>query len=75
MFRRNLTALLIFLFLPFLSSYTFSQDYIQDTLTIRAILDSNGLDTLSVESVSDSGGGRIVKLNLFKKNHSYPTEV
>ena len=73
---KNITALLILLFLSFLSSNTLSQEYIQDTLAVRAILDSNGLDTIPVKSVSDSSGGRIVKLDFFKKNvTNIPSEI
>ena len=67
MFGRKATTLSIFLFLSFHASNTLPQDYVQDTLAVRAILDANGLDTLPVKSVSDSSGGRIVKLNFFKK--------
>ncbi len=59
----------IFLILPviilfFLSINTFSQTYSDDSLAVRAILDSNGLYDISVDSVTDSSGGRIVVLDL-----------
>jgi hypothetical protein len=51
-------------------------DYRTDTLAVRAILDSNGLASISVDSVSDSAQGRIVKLRLNGKSlHGVPAVI
>ena len=42
----------------------FSQDYVSDTLAVRAILDSNNLYSISVKEVTDSSNGRIDSLGL-----------
>ena len=66
----------VFLALSFLSINTFSQDYVQDTLAVRAILDSNGLYDVSVEDVSDSSGGRIIHIVFTGKDiTSLPAEI
>ena len=41
--------------------------YISDALAVKAILDSNGLDTISYKEVSDSSNGRIITLSLRKR--------
>ncbi len=53
--------------LLFLPRYLFAQDYTADSLAVRTILDVNGLQTLSVASVSDSSKGRIWRLTLVGK--------
>ena len=51
-------------------------DYTTDSLAVRVILDSNGLTSISVGSVSDSMQGRIVKLRLNSKSlHVVPTVI
>jgi hypothetical protein len=48
-------------------------DYACDTLIVRGILDSNGFSGTPVDSVADSGLGRIVRLNLagrYSINHN-----
>jgi hypothetical protein len=45
-----------------------SANYHGDSLTVRAILDSNGLIALPIESVTESSGGRITVLKLGQKN-------
>lgn len=51
-------------------------DYQTDTLAVRTILDSNGLTSISVDSVSDSAQGRIVKLRLNGKSlHVIPAAI
>lgn len=52
------------LVLSFLYSSSFSQTYIDDTLAVRAILDSSGYTTIPVEDVSDSSGGRITEIRI-----------
>lgn len=70
----RISKLLLFIFLLVLNIY--SQDYTQDSLAVRAILDSNSLQNVSVESVSDSNGGRIVELNLERYSlTSLPPEI
>jgi hypothetical protein len=48
----------------------FSQtyDYKTDSLAVRAILDSNGLDTVPVESITECYGNRITNLFLQNRN-------
>lgn len=46
------------------SSWLWAQSYIDDTVAVRAILDSNRLIAYSVDLVTDSSGGRIVSLYL-----------
>jgi len=48
----------------------FSQDYKQDSLAVRAILDSNSLGSVTVESVSKVGNSRIDTLIIVGKNLS-----
>lgn len=55
---------------------SFSQTYTDDSLAVRAILDTNSLDTLSVEDVTDSSGGRITSLKIYCKGNSIiPAEI
>ena len=70
------------LILPFIiclalfSFNVFSQDYTQDSLAVKAILDSNGLSSTPVSYVTDSSGGRIVNLNLsYKWITTIPPEI
>ncbi|MBD3421231.1 MAG: hypothetical protein GF398_14030 [Chitinivibrionales bacterium] len=44
--------------------------YSFDSLTVRHILNINGLGTLEVDRVSDSSGGRITRLNLYSRQLS-----
>lgn len=70
--------LILFPFICFISLTipVYSQDYIGDTLALRAILDLNGLDTIPVQSVSDSLNGRIRNLYLINKNlTTLPPEI
>jgi len=60
--------LLLFVLLPILSSI-YSQTYIDDTLTIRAILDTNGINEISALDVSDSSEGRVTSLNWDRKKY------
>lgn len=60
-----LFTVLIFTLLP---ASLYCQDYTRDSLAVRAILDSNGLDSITVASVTDSSGGRIWRLRLRAKN-------
>ena len=67
---------LLYILLLILSYNTFSQDYVSDTLAVRAILDSNGLYDITVDSVTDSAGGRISKLILWRFHISaLPPEI
>jgi hypothetical protein len=51
-------------------------DYRTDTVAVRELLDSNGLASISVSSVSDSVQGRIVKLILYGKSlHVIPSSI
>lgn len=51
-------------------------DYQTDILAVRAILDSNGLTSIKIDSVSDSAQGRIVKLTLYGKSlHVIPSVI
>lgn len=61
--RRALIHLLI-IALSFFLFNAFSQTYRDDTIAVRAILDSNRLFEIPVDSVADSGNGRITELNL-----------
>ena len=54
----------LFIVIFALLSLSFSQNYSNDSLIVRTILDSNGLKKISVDRCSDSSGGRIIKLNL-----------
>jgi len=50
------------------SATTLDSAYVRDSLAVRAILDSNGLDTTSVKAVTSGvGGGRITNLKLHYK--------
>lgn len=60
----TIACLLIF------SLNVFSQDYKQDSLAVRAILDSNGLSTVTVEEVSKVGNNRIDTLLLQQRGLS-----
>lgn len=74
--KKKYLNLRILLCLFFFLINAFSQDYVSDTLAVRAILDSNGLDTVPVESLIDSSNGRIYFLSLHSKNLSYlPSEL
>ena len=42
----------------------FSQDYTEDSLAVRAILDANSLDSIRVEDVTKKNNDRIVELGL-----------
>ncbi len=62
--------------ISFVAASLYSQDYAHDSLAVRAILDSNGLDAVTVESVVDSIDGRIWRLNLNAKDlTSLPSEI
>jgi Leucine-rich repeat (LRR) protein len=65
--RKNSLNIFSFIFFTFLTVTSFSQNYTLDSLAVRAILDTNGLDSITVSSVSDSSEGRIVVLNISKK--------
>lgn len=55
-------------------SYSFSLDYMSDTLAVRAILDTNGLDTVPVKTVIvDTSEGRIIDLNFDFDEHDLTT--
>ena len=58
----------IVLFIICIPVSLYSQDYTRDSLAVRAILDSNGLDSITVASVTDSSEGRIWRLKLRAKN-------
>ncbi len=54
----------------------FSQNYKEDSLAVRAILDSNGLSTVTVEEVSKVGNNRIDTLLLQERALStLPSEI
>ena len=55
----------IFILILFLPLNSISQTYSDDSLAVRAILDSNGLDSIAVESVTDSSNGRITYFTTF----------
>ncbi len=61
--KKNVLIISITFLVSFFIIDSFSQDYVQDTLAVRAILDSNGLYTIPVDSVGDTSGGRIVNLS------------
>lgn len=74
--KKKYLSLWILLCLFFFLINAFSQDYISDTLAVRAILDSNGLDTIPVHSVTDSSNGRISSLYLRFRNLTFlPLEI
>jgi hypothetical protein len=56
------------LFLYGILQEAFAYSYQTDSLAVRAILDSNGLTNVAVDSVSNSELGRIVKLSLTGKH-------
>lgn len=62
--RKNATLLFSLALHIIIAGSVFSQDYIQDTLAVRAILNANGLTPTPVASVTDSSNGRITALNL-----------
>lgn len=65
---------LFFLFVFFLCG--FSQTYKDDSLAVRAILDSNGLKTITVEEVTITDSTRIIELLLFFENiRKIPPEI
>ena len=53
-----------FLFPLLLAAALWPQTYTDDSLAVRALLDTNGLDSISVDSVADSSRGRITTLRL-----------
>lgn len=74
--QKNSLILQIFLVLSIFSLHTFSQTYEDDSLAVRAILDSNGLNDIPVNSVADSSGGRIVILHLDSNSlTAIPSEI
>ena len=62
--KGSIVSAMTILYLLILSFNTFSQDYKEDSLAVRAILDSNGLTTVTVEEVSKVGNNRIDTLTL-----------
>jgi Leucine-rich repeat (LRR) protein len=74
---KTVFLIILLLFITFLPISSLSQDYVSDTLAVRAILDSNGLDTIPVsEDIIDSSEGRIVNLYLISKQLStIPSEI
>lgn len=66
--NKKACLIIIVLFLTFIPVSLFSQDYTRDSLAVRAILDSNELDSITVASVTDSSDGRIWRLTLRAKN-------
>jgi Leucine-rich repeat (LRR) protein len=74
---KTVFLIILLLFITFLPISSLSQDYVGDTLAVRAILDSNGLDTIPVsEDIIDSSEGRIVNLYLISKQLStIPSEI
>ncbi len=63
-------------YITFLSFSIHAQDYKADSLAVRAILDSNGLQSIMVNSVADTLEGRIWKLVVNgKKMTTIPSEI
>lgn len=54
--------------ISFLLTSLFSQDYKEDSLAVRAILDSNGLFNLNVDQVANKDSGRITSLSIWNYN-------
>ena len=71
-FKTHNLLLLVIIF----NCYLYAQTYTDDSIAVRAILDSNNITTYSVSDVSDVDGGRIVKLNLnFKITKMLPADI
>ena len=68
--NKKICLLIALLYFPFLQQSIYSQDYTQDSLAVKAILDSNGLHTVVVESVTVVASGRIMLLKLNGKKIS-----
>lgn len=66
--NKKACLIIILLVLDFLPVSLYAQDYTRDSLAIRAILDSNGFYSISVDSVADSSEGRIWRLKLNAHN-------
>lgn len=68
---------IIFTLFIFSSIYPiFSQDYKEDSLAVRAILDANGLDSIRVKNVAVEENGRIVRLLLENKSlYTIPSDI
>jgi len=62
--RKMNYLLSLFILLLFLTVPSFSQNYTLDSLAVRTILDTNGLNSTTVSSVTDSSEGRITALRL-----------
>jgi Leucine-rich repeat (LRR) protein len=74
--NKNISLIIAAVFISFISVALYAQDYTHDSLAVRAILDSNGLDAVTVESVVDSGDGRIWRLKLNAKElTNLPSEI
>ena len=66
---KNHLYLLLFIFITISPIPLLSQDYTQDSLAVRAILDANGSDyyDVLVTQVSVKENGRIVSVNFYSK--------
>lgn len=53
-----------------ITSLCLADDYLEDVSVIRAILDSNGITGVSIESITKSENGRIISLDLSSKDIS-----
>lgn len=74
--NKNACLISIVFSLTFIPVSLYSQDFTRDSLAVRAILDSNGLDSITVASVIDSSEGRIWRLKLRAKNlTTIPPEI
>jgi len=75
MIKKSLVTLHIII-LSLLSTNALSQTYTDDSLAVRAILDSNELFDITVEEVTDSSEGRVVALDLTSKGiNTLPSDI
>jgi len=75
MIKKSLVTLHIII-LSLLSTNALSQTYTEDSIAVKAILDSNELYDITVEEVTDTSDGRIVVLDLTSKGvNTIPLEI
>ena len=74
--KSTIIPMLTMLSLLVFSLTVFSQNYKEDSLAVRAILDSNGLNTVTVEEVTKVGNNRIDTLTLVGRGlTTLPSEI